>query len=247
MQDIESLLLQNRLLTEEVKRRIDQLAAINTVAATVSQSLDLDRTLKTALQAVLNVVGAEASGISLIDHQAGEVVLRAQQGWTHDFVSPPMRIPLGKGMSGRVISRDDVVLDNNLNDGEELAVPRFMEENFRSIAMAPMHARGKIIGILSIMSLRPDAFTPEIVTVLKAIADTVGVALDNARLYETSVEQEKRLTAVFESTADGMIATDQNGRISLINHTAAVIFNVDAAQLIGTPLRGAPIHPSICE
>ena len=57
MQDIQSLLLQNRLLTEEVKRRIDQLAAINTVAATVSQSLDLNRTLKTALQAVLEVVG----------------------------------------------------------------------------------------------------------------------------------------------------------------------------------------------
>lgn len=247
MQDIESLLLQNRRLTEEVKRRIDQLAAINTVAATVSQSLDLDRTLKTALQAVLNVVGAEAGGISLIDHRTNEVVLRAQQGWTHDFVSPPMRIPLGKGMSGRVISSDDVVLDNSLDGSEELAVPRFMEENFRSIAMAPMHARGKIIGILSIMSLRPEAFTQEIVTVLKAIADTVGVALDNARLYETSVEQEKRLTAVFESTADGMIATDQQGRISLVNHAAAVIFNVAAEQLIGTPLREAPIHPRVCE
>ena len=46
VQDIQSLLVQNRLLTEEVKRRIDQLAAINTVAATVSQSLDLNRTLK---------------------------------------------------------------------------------------------------------------------------------------------------------------------------------------------------------
>lgn len=247
MQDIESLLLQNRLLTEEVKRRIDQLAAINTVAATVSQSLDLDRTLKTALRAVLNVVGADAGGISLIDRKAGEVVLRAQQGWTYDFVSPPMRIPFGKGMSGKVIDSDDVVLDNSLDGTEELAVPRFMEENFRSIAMAPMHARGSIVGILSIMSQRPDAFNMEIVALLKAVADTVGVALDNARLYETSVEQEKRLTAVFESTADGMIATDQSGRISLINHAAASIFNVEANQLIGTPLREAPIHARVCE
>ncbi len=247
MQDLESLLLQNRLLTEEVKRRIDQLAAINTVAATVSQSLDLDRTLKTALRAVLNVVGADAGGISLIDRKAGEVVLRAQQGWTHDFVSPPMRIPLGKGMSGRVIDSDEVVLDNNMNGTEELAVPRFMEENFRSIAMAPMHARGSIIGILSIMSQRPNAFDTEIVALLKAVADTVGVALDNARLYESSVEQEKRLTAVFESTADGMIATDQNGHISLINHAAAAIFNIEAHQLIGTPLREAPIHARVCE
>jgi NtrC-family two-component system sensor histidine kinase KinB len=247
VQDFQSLLEQNRLLTEEVKRRIDQLAAINTVATTVSQSLDLNRTLKTALESVLDVVGAEAGGISLIDEEAGEVVLRAQQGWTHDFVTPPMRIPLGKGMSGQVIESNDVVLDNDMDGTEELAVPRFLDEKFRSIAMAPMHARGKIIGILSIMSNKPEAFSPEIVTVLKAIADTVGVALDNARLYETVAEQEKRLNAVFDSTADGVIATDQNGRLSLINHAAEIIFDVDARKLIGTPLREAPIHPRVRE
>jgi len=247
VQDIQSLLLQNRLLTEEVKRRIDQLAAINTVAATVSQSLDLNRTLKTALQAVLDVVGAEAGGISLIDERAGEVVLRAQQGWLHDFVATPMRIPLGKGMSGKVIASNDVVLDNDLDGTEELAVPSFREEHFRSIAMAPMHARGKIIGILSIMSNKVEAFNNEIVTVLKAIADTVGVALDNARLHETSVEHEKRLNAVFQSTADGMIATDQDGHLSLINHAAETIFDVEAQKLIGTPLREAPFHPRVRE
>lgn len=56
--DLQSLIIQNRLLTDEVKRRIDQLGAINAVAATVSQTLDLDKTLKIALEAVLNVVGA---------------------------------------------------------------------------------------------------------------------------------------------------------------------------------------------
>lgn len=246
-QDFQSLLLQNRLLTEEVKRRIDQLAAINTVAATVSQSLDLDKTLKTALKAVLDVVGAEAGGISLIDEQAAEVVLRAQQGWPHDFVSTPMRIPIGKGMSGKVILSNDVVVDNDLDGKEELAVPRFLDEKFRAIAMAPMHARGKIIGILSIMSNQPNSFSEEVTKVLKAIADTVGVALDNARLYETTAEHETRLNAIFHSTADGMIVTDQNGRISLINRAAETIFDVDSNKLIGTPLREAPIHPKVRE
>jgi PAS domain S-box-containing protein len=241
MHDIESLLTQNRLLTEEVKRRIDQLAAINTVAATVSQSLDLDRTLETAITTVLGIVGAEAGGISLIDEEAGEVVLRAQRGWVHDFVTQPMRIPLGRGASGRVIASNDAVVYNDLDGTEEWAVPSFREEHFRSIAMAPMHARGKIIGILSIMSYKPNSFDDEIITVLRAIADTVGVALDNARLYEASVEHEQRLSAIVESTADGIIATDHNGRIHLVNHAAETMFNVKARNLVGTPLREAPI------
>ena len=240
--DIQNLLQQNRLLTEEVKRRIDQIGAINIVAATVSQSLDLDVTLKTALRAVLDVVGAEAGGISLLDEASKEVVLRAQEGWPHDWVTQPMRIPYGQGMSGQVITRDEVVVDNDFDGTEALAVPQFHNENFRAIAMAPMHARNQIIGILSIMSNQRNAFSAENIAVLKSVADTVGVALDNARLYETTAEQEERLHAIYQATSEGIIATDLHGRISLINHAAATIFDVDAERLIGTPLRESPIH-----
>jgi len=242
----QSLLEQNRFLTEEVKRRVDQIAAINMVAATVGHSLDLDKTLETALQAVVDVVGAEAAGISLIDENAGEVVLRAQHGWIQDFVvSNPMRIPLGRGMSGQVIMSDDVIVDNDLTGDHDYAFPPFGQERFRSIAMAPMHARGKIIGILSIMSDRPDRFHEDLVNVLRPVADTVGVALENARLYADSIEQRERLFAILESTADGIIATDQNSRISHVNNAAEMMLEVPKDSLEGRPLREAPIHPSV--
>src|SRR5690606_22176236 len=118
-------------LARELKQRIDQLAAIGTVAATVGQSLDLDRILSTALQAVIDIVDAEAGGISLNDEESNEVVLRARLGWTQDFVNDrPMRIPLGQGMSGKVIANDDVVVNDDLNASEQLAVPSFHDEHF---------------------------------------------------------------------------------------------------------------------
>lgn len=242
----QSLLEQNRLLTEEVKRRVDQIAAINMVAATVSSTLDLDRTLETALQAVVDVVGAEAAGISLIDEKAGEIVLRAQRGWAQDLVvTNPMRIPLGKGMSGEVVARDHVIVHNALTGTEEYAFPPFNNEHFRSLALAPMHARGKIIGILSIMSQQANRFDLDTVNVLQAVADTVGVALENARLYADSVEQRERLFAIVESTADGIIATDRNSRISLVNLAAENMLEVEKDSLEGMPLREASIHPTV--
>ena len=106
MTENHDLLSQNRLLSEEVKRRTSHVAAINAVAASVSQSLDLNETLSTALQTVLDMTEAEAGGISLIEEATGDVVLRAQQGWIHDFVyKNPMRIPHGAGMSGQVVAR----------------------------------------------------------------------------------------------------------------------------------------------
>ena len=58
----------NQLLTTEIQRRIDQLAAINRVASVVSQSLDLETTLQTALDAVLEVIPVEAAGISPVSY-----------------------------------------------------------------------------------------------------------------------------------------------------------------------------------
>jgi len=244
--ETQTLQLQNRLLNDEVKRRNDQLAAVSSVAANIGQSLHLDKTLEAALRAVLEVTGAQAGGISLIDEQAGEVVLRAQQGWLGDFVNEnPMRIPLGKGMSGRVINEDTVIVHNNLADTEPLAVPRFHDEKFRSIAMAPMHARGNVIGILSIMSSVPNSFDDDHIDVLRSVADTIGVALDNARLYERSLEDQRRLSAILHSTADGIIATDQHGLIRLINHATEVLLEVHAEDLLGIPLRSAPLPMTV--
>jgi PAS domain S-box-containing protein len=243
-----SLLHQNQLLNQEIKRRVDQISAINMVAASVGHSLDLDATLNTALEAVTTVLGAEAAGISLIDEQAQEVVLRAQLGWLNDFVKEnPMRIPMGEGMSGDVITQNTVLINNNLTPDEEYAVNSFREEHFKSLAMAPMHARGKIIGILSIMSHRPNRFNEDLGEVLRSIADTVGVAIDNARLHEQHVENERRLNAILYSTADGILATDQNGRISLVNHAAAVMLDIDPRDLIGIPVREAQIQVNVRE
>src|SRR5579871_5055800 len=190
MSDYNQLLAQN-------KRKTTHFAAINTVAASVSQSLDLSQTLQTALETVIATTEAEAGGISLIDPTSGDVVMRAQQGWIHDFVNQnPMRIPRGQGMSGRVIRTDDVVVENNLDGSQAIAVPRFYDETFRSIVMTPMHARGQIIGILSIMSYAPNRFDDDVIDVLRVISDTIGVALDNARLYETSLENQTRLNAI---------------------------------------------------
>jgi signal transduction histidine kinase len=239
------LVAQNRALVAEVKRRVDQLDAINTVAATVSQSLDLDVVLEIALSAVLKVVHVEAAGISLIEEETGELVLRAQRGWSQDFVNMPMRIPGGQGISGQVIAEDDVVVTGNLAGDERLAFPAFGDEPILAQALAPMHARGKVIGILSVMSYSPYQFQEEEIAVLRAVADQVGVAIDNARLFETTRQQESRLSAILNSVADAIIAVDNRGRINLINHAAAVLFDIDAKAILGVPLCEAPLPPRL--
>jgi PAS domain S-box-containing protein len=243
-----SLQQQNRELSDALKRSADELSAVAAVATTISQSLDLGQTLNTALAAVLSVTGAKAGGISMIDEETNEVVLKAQKGWVKDFVyENPMRFPVGKGLSGHVILNDTVFLNNHLDESLPLAVNSFHDEKFRSIVMVPMHARGRVVGILSIMSTIEDAFDEGHVSVMKNVADAVGVALDNARLYETTQEGQRSLSAVLQSTADGIIATDQSGKIRMMNATAETLLQVKGDSLIGVPLRQAPLEERVRE
>ncbi len=244
--ELDNLLYRNQLLSQEIRRRVDQITAINTVAATVSQSLDLDRTLETALAAVLNVIPVDSAGISLVDEAAGELVLRAQRGWRYDFVSTPMRIPIGHGMSGVAVKNDEVVITTGgVADDPRLAVPEFAFEGVLAQVLAPMHARGRVVGILSVMHHTPYQFTEDEIGVLRAIADQVGIALDNARLYESTKEQSSRLSAVLNSSGDAIIATDGSGQINLVNATAEALFDLSKDDLIGMPLRQAPLHPRL--
>jgi PAS domain S-box-containing protein len=228
-------------LAQEVKRQTGQLSAINTVTAAVSQTLDLKITLETAITAVLSVIPVDASGISMVDEVAGELVLRAQRGWKNDFVSQPMRIKLGQGLSGQAVSNDEVVITGDLDNDPRLVVPAIREEQVKAMVLAPMHARGKVVGILSVMSYTPYTFDRGEILVLQAIADQVGLALDNARLYEAAREQQSRLQAVLQSTADAIIATDGRGNISLVNPAAAFLFQLTVSAVIGMPLLDAPL------
>ena len=58
------------------------------------------------------------------------------------------------------------------------------------------------------------------------IADQVGLAIDNHRLYESVREQQSRMEAVLQSSADAIIATDNHGVINLVNHAAEMLFGL---------------------
>ena len=218
------------------------LAALASIASIVSQSLSLDETMQAALIEVLQVIGGQAGGICMVDEAAGELVLRAHQGWAHDFAGQnPSRTPLGQGLAGEVIRSNAPVVNNHLTAQDAPSIAAFHEERFLSIALAPMHARGQITGILSIMSRDADAFDAASVELLASMADITGIALENARLYEESVAAQRRLNAVLMATADGILTTDYAGRIQIVNPAAERLLGTSASQLLGQPLSTAPL------
>jgi two-component system phosphate regulon sensor histidine kinase PhoR len=231
---------------ETLKRQTDQLLAINNVITAAANSPDLKHTLNAALEAVLKLVPMDASGVSLIDREANELVLYAQRGWRRDFTTEPMRVKLGAGLSGLVVERGEPIITGDLRDDPRLQVAAFLEEQVKTMVLLPMHARGRVVGVLSVMSRTPYELSDAEISILQVIADQVGLAIDNALLVESVRAQQQRLEAILHATADAIIATDERGVINLINHAARRLFSTNE-QLLGKPLCEVSFLPNVRE
>jgi PAS domain S-box-containing protein len=96
-----------------------------------------------------------------------------------------------------------------------------------------MHARGRVIGILSALSYEQYVFTEEELSVLCAIADQVGMALDNACLFSDVVSNENRLQAILDCTVDIILAVDMDYNVCSFNHAAESLFGLEASHVVG--------------
>jgi GAF domain-containing protein len=192
-------------LSQETNVRDRALVALNAVASAASMALDVDEVLQRALEQTLEVVGVKAGAISVLDEDTNELVFRVQQGWrVHDFVSQGVRVPADQGLSGLAVSTGQPVVTGDVGSDSRIAVPEFRDEAVQAMALTPMHARGRVLGVLGVMSYTAHDFSPDEITFLSAIADQIGVTLDNARLFEEArrrVEELSTLQAVSTQVA----------------------------------------------
>ncbi len=198
MADQIAIAVENAQLYQETLRRAEGLAALNAVASAVSQSLDLEATLHMALDKALEVIGVEAGAITLVNETADELVMRAHRGWRRPDLAERIRIALNTGLSGQAIATGKPIVTGDVTGDPRLAVPEFAEEGVQAMVLAPMHSRGKVVGVLSAMSYQPRTFAPHEVTLLTAIADQVGIAIDNARLYKAQSRRSVHLALINE-------------------------------------------------
>ena len=115
---------------------------------------------------------------------------------------------------------------------------RFMiAHRYRSAAVAPLSARGRTLGALSVLRLGDSPpFTDEDMALVSELARRAGLAIDNARLFSDLRGVEQRLAAILASLAEAVTVTDEGGQIVFANQAAADLLGASApAELTSVP------------
>jgi len=173
--------------------RIDQpsgmvrhLQVLRAVTEAVSRSLDLHEVLQKALAALTHVTGHEIASLHLMSPDGQSLLLRGERGLSDELRRVNLELPMGDGLIGRVALSgrgrrvDDASRETDLLPAARTAVST---DGIRGFVCVPIRARHRILGTLSLGRQTEDRFTDEEMALLECVADQIGLALDNARLY----------------------------------------------------------------
>ena len=169
----------------------------------LARHLDLSEVLSHTLE--LTVESLNASGGSIAVLGEGGKVLDASVAVGGSIIPkavPQLAPVLRLGLAGWVLSNGKVALvEDTKNDprwipSDPTAVPvhTHVSQPTRSAVSAPLLGREGVVGVITLVHPSPSHFSSEDLQLLSAIAETVGLAVENARLF--TLEHQRRMFAL---------------------------------------------------
>jgi two-component system sensor histidine kinase DevS len=184
----------------ELKTRNRELAAVNAVARVMSEHVGIDELLQQTLRQVLKVTGMDAGEVFLIDEGDGVLALAAKRGVEAESLEEITRFKIGEGFPGLVVRTGQPITTTDLASEQSYLRKDVVAAGFQSYACVPIRLKGAVIGTLGLASRQLHAFSTRDLSLLEAIGHQVGVAIENARLYE----EIERLAVLEERSRIGM-------------------------------------------
>jgi GAF domain-containing protein len=186
-----------RLFEQTKKQREERIEAIREMGFGITATTDLDELLEGILQRTIHLLGEASYGsIRLLDEKTGELVLRASHGKVvkEDF----RRLGPGKGVMGWVAEHKEPVLIADVDKDERYV--RFLEGT-QSEMVVPMLSGDRLIGVLNVEHPQINAFDEDDLRMLQAVASQAVIAIENARLFQSSQSLAAQLEKLHEATA----------------------------------------------
>lgn len=186
--------LENRVAerTRELTERSRYLEASARVAQAASSILNREELMRQVVDLIRDHFDLYYVGLFEIDPTNEWAVLRAgtgEAGQTMLARRHRLRLDGASMIAWSIRNRKARIALQAGEDPIRLATPELPQT--RSEAAIPIHARGEVIGALTVQDDEPNAFNEDIITTLQTMANQIGVALDNARLFE-EVQQSLR-------------------------------------------------------
>jgi GAF domain-containing protein/CheY-like chemotaxis protein len=192
---------------EETRQRNAELAVINEIGAALAKQLDFDAITELVGERVRQIFHAETLFIGLYEADANMIRFPYELGEGQRIHTDP--IELGEGLSSIVIRSNRPLRIASLAESTEQGAVQVEGVATESWMGVPIAAGDRVIGLIALEAAEANAYSDADERLLSTVASSMGVALENARLFG---ETKRLLTETDERAAElAMLNSVQEG------------------------------------
>ena len=217
--------LDRREATRILQQQAERLAFGNRVGRAISATLDPTSICRILHAELRKVIDCPHMIVTLFDEQRQELTALHVVVDNLPFdVSKLEPLPLNPefGPHGRAITtRQPVIVADLEKESKYLKTARKIvtddERTPRSLLTAPMVVEHRALGTIQVQSYEPGIYTAQDAELVGALANQVGLALQNARLLARARDEAQRLHEVMYGVPEGVVLVASTGEVLLAN------------------------------
>jgi PAS domain S-box-containing protein len=215
----------------QLEEQKQELLALNTFAESVNRAIDVQFLLQNALYEMRRLLNVE-------------------YGWIYRVESDLLLLKASRGTEELDISIIEAVDDLHQEKMFWIRFPRIAKRprkiksdasknseweygSIGSWASVPIMMKDQMSGLIVLASKNPEAFANKQIDFIMTFANQIGVAMENATLFERVRKSEERYIDLFEHSPDMSRIVNKSGIITNCNQTEATRLGYSKSEIIG--------------
>lgn len=206
--------------TEALKESADSILTLSDIGNEISSTLDLDKILDTVYFHVNRLMDASVFCIGFYEPDKRQVTfkLTMEKGQKLAEFTTSMdekeRLVVWCIENQKPIIINDFLIDKPKYFGDVPPVPPKAGEDTASVIYWPLIVAGRTIGAISVQSFKQNAYTVHHQNIIRTLASTTAIAMDNANAYRKAKHAAK-VKSTFLANMSHEIRTPMNGILGM--------------------------------
>jgi transcriptional regulator with GAF, ATPase, and Fis domain len=203
--------------TEEIKKNYNDTRLLGDISKELSSSLSIDTIVSSVHLNINRLMRTDSFGIAIFNPKTS--LLEFNGFIENDEIMPSFEVDVTDlNRLGALCfhNKKEIVINDFVSEHAnyiKLEKKPIIGNDTLSIIYLPLYSKKEVIGVLTVQSLEKNSYTDYHLSLLKNLAVSIGIALDNANLYQNLEEKVNERTLEVVKQKEEIEKTYENTRL----------------------------------